>query len=212
MCARIFYLLLAALFVFIVVTVAAFRYLEWWQALLVAEGTFLVLALVCRWLIRRAIRRTVGQLGDAARGIFGERGQVLRGATADVHTVRPTDPPADDRPGLRWYEVEATIFPDPTQAGPTNLWDLTALRLVPADAAPPTPFAEPTGDEYVPHELVLLEEGKPVISVDGRVTGPRRLRFRVGVPPAVRDLLFRYDFEQFGPFRIPPALPTGPTL
>jgi hypothetical protein len=31
------------------------------------------------------------------------------------------------------------------------------------------------------------------------------------VPPAVRDLQFRYYFEQFGPFRIPPALPAGPT-
>jgi hypothetical protein len=211
-CARIFYLLLAALFVFIAATVAAFRYLDWWQALLVAAGTFLVLALVCRWLIRRAIRRTVGQLGDAARGLFGERGQVLRGATADVHAVRPTSPPADDLPGLRWYEVEATIFPDPSQSDPTNLWDLTALRLVPADASPPTPFSEPARGEYRPHDLVLLEEGKPVISVDGQVTGPRRLRFRFGVPPAVHDLQFRYDFEQFGLFRIPPALPTGPTL
>lgn len=211
MCARIFYLLLAALFVFVAVTVAAFRYLEWWQALIVAEVTFLALVIACRWLIRRAVRRTVDQIGEAAKGLFGDRSQVLRGATADVHAVRPVSTPSDDRPGLRWYEVEATIFPDPTQAGPTGFWDLTALRLVPADAVPPTPFAGRTGDEFEPHELVLLEEGKPIISVDGRVTGPRRLRFRIGVPAAIRDLQFRYDFEQFGPFRIPPALPAGPT-
>lgn len=211
MCARIFYLLLGALSVFLVVTVAAFRYLDWWQALIVAEVTFLVLVLVCRWLVRRAVRRTVGRIGEAAKGLFGDRSQVLRGATADVHAVRPTSPPADDRPGLRWYEVEVTIFPDPSRADPTSLWDLTALRLVPADAAPPSPFAERKGDEYGPHGLVLVEEGKPVISVDGQVTGPRRLRFRVGVPTAVHDLQFRYFFEQFGPFRIPPALPAGPT-
>jgi hypothetical protein len=209
-CARIFYLLLAALFVFLVATVAAFRYLDWWQALFVSAGTFLLLVLAGRWLVRHAVRTTVSRFGEAAtKGLLDVKSRVLRGATADVHTIRPTSPLADDLDNLRWYEVEATVFPDPSQAGPMSHWDLHDLRLVPATAPPP--FAQREEDEFEPHEMMLMEEGKPVIPVDGKVTGPRRLRFRVGVPPAVRDLQFRYYFEQFGPFRIPPALPAGPT-
>ncbi len=196
MCARIFYLLLAALFVFLVVTVAAFRYLVWWQALLVSEVTFVALVLVGRWLIRRAIRNTVNRIGEAAsRGFLDAKSRVLRGATVDVHAVRPADQPANVPSNLRWYEVEATIFPEPA-----GLWDLTALRLAP----------ERGEEEYEPRDLVLVEEGKPVISVDGRVTGPRRLRFTVGVPPGVRDVRFRYHFEQFGPFRLVPNLGPPP--
>jgi hypothetical protein len=210
-CARIFYLLLAALFVFLVATVAAFRYLDWWQALFASAGTFLLLVLAGRWLVRHAVRTTVHRLGEAAtQGLFDVKSRVLRGATADVHVVRPTTLPAGDPESLRWYEVEATVFPDPSQAGPMSHWDVHDLRLVPATAAPPSPFAR-REEEYEPHEMVLVEEGKPVIPVDGKVTGPRRLRFRVGMPSAVRDLQFRYYFEQFGPFRIPPALPAGPT-
>lgn len=208
MCARIFYLLLAALFVFLVATVAAFRYLDWWQALLASAGTFLALVLACRWLIRHAVRTTVTRFGEAAtKGLIDVKSRVLRGAAVDVHAVRPVR--SGERPELRWYEVEATVFPDPSQAGPMSHWDVGVLRLVPA-ASPPAPFAR-REEEYEPRELVLLEDGKPVILVDGKVTGPRRLRFRVGVPNAVHDLQFRYYFEQFGPFRIPPALPTGPT-
>lgn len=208
MCARIFYLLLAALFVFLVATVAAFRYLDWWQALLVSAGTFLALVLAGRWLVRHAVRTTVTRFGEAAtKGLIDVKSRVLRGAAVDVHAVRPVR--SGERPDLRWYEIEATIFPDPSQAGPMSHWDVGDLRLVPADVAPPTPFTRRESEEYEPRELVLVEDGKPVILVDGKVTGPRRLRFRVGVPHAVHDLQFRYYLEQFGPFRLAahPALP-----
>ncbi|HET6575946.1 MAG TPA: hypothetical protein VFG68_20260 [Fimbriiglobus sp.] len=207
MCARIFYLLLAALFVFLVATVAAFRYLDWWQALFVSAGTFLLLVSAGRWLVRHAVRMTITRFGEeATKGLIDVKSRVLRGATVDVHAVRPAH--AGDRPELRWYEIEATIFPDPSQTEPMSHWDVDDLRLVPASAVLPAPFAS-REDEYEPHELVLVEDGKPVIPVDGKVTGPRRLRFVVGVPSAVRDLQFRYFFEQFGPFRLSanPALP-----
>jgi hypothetical protein len=208
-CARALYLLLAALFVYSVVTIAAFVYLPWWQAVLISWVTFLLLVLGGRWLVRYTVRTAVNRLGEVTRGLFDADGRVLHGATADVHAVRPAPPAATDRPGLRWYEVEATIFPDPAHAGPAAPWDVTGLRLVPADAAPPTPFGDRGGDEFEPHGLVLVEDGEPVIPVGGQVTGPRRVRFTVSVPREVRDVQFRYSFEQFGPFRLAPnpALP-----
>jgi hypothetical protein len=215
-CARIFYLLLAALFVYLVVTIAAFVYLEWWQAVLVSAATFLALVLGGRWLVRYTIRTAVGRFGEMAKGLFDGKSRVLRGATADVHRVRQADPPRDlgdrdDTPDLRWYEVEATVFPDPANAGPMTYWDLNDLRLVPAHASPPTPF-NPAGDadEFEPHDLVLVEAGEPVTPVDGKVIGPRRMRFVVGVPPGVPGLQFRYYFEQFGRIDLPSFLPGLP--
>lgn len=208
MCARIFYFLLAALFVFLVATIAAFRYLDWWQALLVSAATFLILVLAGRWLVRHTVRMTIGRIGAAAKEFFPAGVRPLRDATADIHAVRPINR-ASTSPGQRWYEVETTIFPDASQSGEQDHWDLTALRMVPSDLTGSP--GEITLTEYEPQELVLMEEGKPVISVDGRVTGPRRLRFVIGVPSTVRELRFRYHSDQFGLLRIPPALPTGLT-
>ncbi len=210
MCARALYLLLAALFVYSVVTIAAFVYLPWWQAVLVSWVTFLLLVLGGRWLVRYTVRTAVNRLGEVTRGLFDADGRVLRGATADVHIVRPAPPAAIDRPGLRWYEVEVTIFPDSANAGPAARWDVKGLRLAPADAAPPAPLGDRGSGEFEPHDLVLMENGEPVIPVDGIVTGPRRVRFVVGVPREVRDVQFRYYFEQFGHIGVPPALPAGP--
>ena len=49
--------LLLGLFVFLVVTIAAFVYLEWWQALLVSFLTFVMLIYGARYLIRYALAR-----------------------------------------------------------------------------------------------------------------------------------------------------------
>ena len=43
MCAKFAYALLAAFFVFVVGTIAAFVYLDWWQALLVSLAIFVTL-------------------------------------------------------------------------------------------------------------------------------------------------------------------------
>jgi hypothetical protein len=154
MCARVAQLLLAALFVFVVVTVAAFRYLEWWQAILASAATFILILFGAKLLIKSVI----GNLGNLAKGLFETKSKVLRGATIQVHSVRPTEPPADavaaatgdGEPGededegekpadprdLSWYEIETTIFPDQNEAGPMTHWDIDDLRLVPIDAPP----------------------------------------------------------------------------
>ena len=154
MCARVFYLILAALFVFVTATVAAFVYLQWWQAILASAATFVMLVLSAKYLVRYF----VGSLADIAKGLFEAKSRVLRNATADIQSVKPatlpqevaewienaeipsTDPD-DEGPDLaeidrirnqtRWFTVEATIFPDAKAARSMTHWDIDDLRLVP---------------------------------------------------------------------------------
>lgn len=164
MCARIAQMILAALFVYIVISVAAFVYMEWWQAILVSLGTFLLMVFAARLLIKSAI----GQIGNLAKEMFRTKSRVLEGATVEVHSVKPTpappellqelraelaeaadeeDPDEDDEPAespaekfdkmihnSNWYEIEVTIFPKPESAGPMTHWDVDDLRLVSIDA------------------------------------------------------------------------------
>jgi hypothetical protein len=209
-CTRIAYLLLAAFFVFVVVTIAAFVNLQWWQALLVSAATFALLVIGLKMLAKVLIRRTVGRFSEAAKGLFDSSSRTLRGATADVNSVRPAVPLQND-PDRRWYTIEATIFPDPAHTSTSDFWNLNDLRLVPADAAPPGPFQRPNpAEEFELIRPVLIENGEPVTSVDGQVFGPRRLRFEVGVPRDVHAVQFRYQFEQFGRIDLPMVLPGLP--
>ena len=149
MCARILYFLLAALFVYVVVTVAAFVYLQWWQAILASAVTFILCVLSTQWLIKSTFR----QFGEIAKEAMSGHTRVLRGATADVHSVKLTDPPrevteAANDPNLdanerseaaadlqtqRWYQIEVTIFPDPQQAKRTDYWSVHTISLAPSD-------------------------------------------------------------------------------
>jgi hypothetical protein len=232
-CARVFYLLLAAVFVYVTVTVAAFVYLPWWAAVPTSALTFVGLVMGGKLLGRWWVRSLLGRAGDVAQGVFGVKARVLRGATVDVHAVRPAGPPRElvewvrsvheegdvnERAEARaqvedraWYEFEVTIFPDPAAAGPTGTWDLDDLRVVPAGAEPPKMF-DPDGngdggDESELHDLRVIEDGVAVEPVDAKFQGPRRLRFVAGVPKGVKEAQFRYYFEQFGAIRIPLALP-----
>jgi hypothetical protein len=217
-------LLLLGLFVFLVVTVAAFVYLQWWQAILVSFLTFLLLVYSAKYLIRYAVSR----LSLMAADMFRIKSQVLRGATVEVHSVRPIDVPAgaiadfketqcegEDEDGeveefpdparLRWYEVEATIFPGTGAPGPMTHWDIDDLRLVPAD----TPDIqspedlEAVVDEVDFYRVRLIDNGEEIDPDGPKVPGPQRLRFTAGFPPVSRDWKFRYYFEQFGRIRLP---------
>ena len=231
MCARIAYLILAALFTFIVVTVAAFVYLEWWQALLASATTFLLIVIGARFLVHR----TIGNMMNLAKGMFDGKSSVLRNSTADIHSVKPTEIPKsirewaakvsdrgndddfddDDRADAQallhdshWVEIEATIFPDASQAKEMQLWDVDDLRLVPFDAAE-SAFGNQDNDddaEFELHDLVLMRDGEAIRSDDSKLQGPQRVRFKVGVPRDVRELKFKYYFEQFGHIKLPTIL------
>jgi hypothetical protein len=231
-CARVFYLLLAAVFVYVTVTVAAFVYLPWWAAVPTSALTFIGLVLGGKLLGRWWIRSLMNRAGDMAQGVFDVKSRVLRGATVDVHAVRPADPPrelvewvrsvheegdADERAEARaqvedraWYQFEVTIFPDPTAAGPMESWDLDDLRVVPAGSEPRKPFDtddDGSDEESELHDARVIENGEAAEPDGAKFHGPRRLRFVAGVPKGAKEAQLRYYFEQFGSIRIPQALP-----
>ena len=230
MCAKIAYLILAALFTFIVATVASFVYLEWWQALLVSLTTFVLIIVLGKFLVRR----TLGNLKNLAKGMFDAKSRVLRNATADIHTVKPTEMPqvvrnllAEAREGNgeefegaevddadlamkdhAWFQIEATIFPDASQAKEMQHWDLDDLRLIPFDT-PKSDFTDDDredGDEFDLHDVALIRDEDAIKSEESKFHGPQRLRFAVGVPRDVRELKFQYYFEQFGHIKLPSTI------
>ncbi len=232
MCSRFLYLILADIFVYFTVTVAAFVYLEWWQAVLASLTAFLFVVIASKLLIKSMIRTTFSNLGDSMKGLLDVKSKVLRGASVDVHAVRPSAPPTDvleraddpdlaefdraeaaaDLQNLRWYEIEATIFPDAKHGGPMHGWDLDDLRLVPAGTPEPRPLGDSANeDDDVELHLMNLRiviDGEALQPGDSKVQGPQRLKFAVGAPRDIRELTFRYYFEQFGRVR----LSAGPAL
>ena len=226
-CSRVFYGLMAVLFAYVTVTVAAFKYLEWWQAILASAATLVLLVMGAKLLVKTAI----GRVGAMAMTAMGQQSKVLKDAAVDVHTVRPVPPPADleddaddpdgdefdraeaaaDLRTLRWFEVELSVFPDRQQAEPTDPWNAETLVLVPADAKPPQARGlggfGAGGDTYELRQLRVMVDGEPMPATD-ELTGPQRLRFTVGVPAGLRELALRYVVHQFGRIRLPAvALP-----
>ncbi len=227
MCSRVIYFMLAALFVYVVVTVAAFVYLQWWQAILASAVTFVLCVLSTQWMIKSTFR----QFGEMAKEAMSAHTKVLRGATADVHTVKFTDPPREvtdvaDDPNLdpddrseaaadlqtrRWYEIEVTIFPDPEETRPTDYWCVHTIGLAATDRRNTSPLDEEDESDAVElYGMKVVTEGVAADPDDGNVTGPQRLRFVAGVPRQVRAVQFAYGYERFGLIRLPQALPGGP--
>ena len=227
MCAKFVYLILGGLFVFVVATVAAFAYLDWWQAILASLATFLLILLVGRQMVRSTFRN----LKSMAEGMFTQKSQALRGATVEVHAVRPTAVPEEARPDVRqvvdadddpadvadygnyqWCEIEATVFPQ-TGSSPTFArWDIDSLVLVPIGAAR-LEFLGSDDDDAPQFDLLnvrLVADGEAVEPGGEAVVGPQRLRFVVGVPRGTRLLKFQYFLEQFGRVELPPALGLPP--
>ena len=151
---------LVALLVFIVGTVVAFVYLEWWQALLVVLAMIVVMAVGLKFVIKSFI----GNMGKAMVAMFEAKSRVLRGATAEVHSVEaaPVPPPRavdqddededadddDDDEGegeeeedetpreLAYYRIDVTIKPAADTDTPMSHWDVGDLCVVDFNAKP----------------------------------------------------------------------------
>jgi hypothetical protein len=161
-------LFLAAVFIFILVAVFSFIYLKWWQALLVCAAV-LVLFVVA---VRVAINLFVRKLGKAVGGMFDQRGQLLKGAVVEVHSVEPAPTPAaqkqlDDFRETRQEQEEDYTPPE----GPRTYYRIdVTIRAVPP--APPTQgdevqrAAAAAGNVWNPHELVLAPANEPVAPED----------------------------------------------
>ena len=172
-----------------------------------------------------------------AEGLFTAKSAALKGATVEVHSVRPAAMPDEVREGqaltidgddpengddedegrpdyanYQWAVVEMTVFPAADAAGAFAHWDLDGLRLVPIDA-PKLEFMSADDDdraEFEMWDLQVVEGGRPVERDDGSFDGPRRLRFTVGVPRGTRLLKVQYFFEQFGRIELPALLGLPP--
>jgi hypothetical protein len=163
-----------------------------------------------------------------ATEMFEIKSRVLRGSTVEVHSVRAIEVPADalaqleeacddeedaspDPASLRWYQIEATIFPGSNPTGPMTHWDIDDLILVPADTPDvkgPDDF-EAEVDEVPFHRVELIENGEEMEPGMSKFEGPQRLRFTAGFPRVSRDWKFRYYFEQFGRIHLPSATGVG---
>jgi hypothetical protein len=223
--------LVISLLVFVIITVAAFVYLEWWQAMLVMAlvtgGIMLGLKLI--------LRSFGNMLGQAMIKAFEVKAAVMAGAKADVHSVTaaPAPPPKpvdeeddreddeadyddsdddDDEPEtprvLAWYRIDVTITPGPSE-GSMRHWDVGDLVVV-DHAAKPLSFnliddddADDPGEGFHFEEVQILEDGELRTDDEGKYEGAKRLNVLVGVPPELHELKFRYYTEQFGRVVLP---------
>src|SRR5688500_13936773 len=229
--------LLVALLVFVAVTVAAFVYLQWWQALIV----ILVMILAFVFSVKFMIRSFFSNIGTTIMAGFEMKAKVLKGATAQVHSVEaiPVPPPSvidqdgdadededdededeggddeeDDR-NLNYYRIDVTIRPDPQQAeGPMSQWDVSDLVVVDAKArAMQLNLAgdnEDAGEGFHFRDVKVVQDGQLKPDEEGDCTGEQRLSAVFGVPDGLRELKFRYYTEDFGRITLPPPYPREP--
>jgi hypothetical protein len=219
-CARIFYLILAGLFAFMITAIAAFYFLEWWQATVLLIGIIIASSVVAKYLLRSAIYFW----GEKLTSMVDRQGKVLQNASVQFHTVNPAEPPREmtdhdeeyediDEETARdlrqaaitkdWYKIEMTIFPNPDVEEHTQPWSPEALTFVPYESSPPKNLLR-VDEEYL--ENIIHFEKLKVLSDkphDEGITGPQRLRVLVGFPKDMRDFALRYFNEQFGRLRLP---------
>lgn len=191
---------LVVLVLLVALGVWAVRTLPWW-ALVIG---LVALAVAGKFLLKRLLRKLFLMP-------FKAKGAVLRGATATVHSVGPAeevpgnfDP--ENPPGpLAHYLMEATITPQESN-GTFQLWEVGELRLARIDAVlrPESDDAD-DDDGCEIRKCQILTDGAWFDDEGMKYSGPQRLRLWFAADPAVKELKFRYYFEEFGHVRLPVA-------
>jgi hypothetical protein len=216
--------MLAAMAATVAVTVTAFVYLDWWQAILAVCAFLTVLFLGGKFLLHTAIQAWGEQITKLTAG----QAVVLRNATLQVHKVERSEPPreltsddddefADDDPEFRrerdeelfgktWYKIELTVFPNPDIEESTQPWSPHALTFVDEDAEPPRNMLNASDEGiYVPARMKIVSQDT-AHEDESELSGPQRLRFLVGIRSELRAVAVRYFTEQFGRVRLPGPL------
>ena len=175
-----------------------------WLAIPVILASNLVLLFVLKKVLGRLITK-------AFTAPFKAKGAVLRGASAEIHSVTPTPAPprreddedsASEAGPLVHYLIDVTVTPAASD-GPFQMWEPGDIRL-----ALPTAKADDTdgGDDVGEiHTVRIWQDGAFVDDEGMKFPGPQRLELHVGVAPAIREVRFRYYFELFGTVRFPAA-------
>lgn len=196
----------------------AFKNLPWWGSVA------LVVALVV------VAKFVAGRLFIWALSIpFKWKGAVLRGATIQVHSLVPADPPApsksaeakdggpaedadetasaEEEPASprQWWQLDATITPTQS-SGKFTHWSPSELVLVKPESRIRL-HGEDDKDDCCEIKRVEVEQDGQFKEDEGwRYAGPQRLKLLLAVQPDVPRLKCRYYFEEFGEVQLP-----GPT-
>jgi len=135
---------------------------------------------------------------------FRAKGAVLKGASARAHTVsQATVAAAEESEPRRHYLVDVTITPSNTD-GPFGMWEPGELRLVRPESVLHPESDEPEVDDSSCEvtKLGIEDEGKWGKDEGMKYAGAQRLRLNVAVHSAVKELKFRYYFEEFGNVKV----------
>lgn len=212
-------LALAALFIFVVATVAAFVYLPWWLAILASLAVFVALVGSARF----GFQIVMWNFQRQARNMLGDMGVVLRNAEAVVHGVEPVPPPSlpgfvrdadasEDFPNYALpgacYRIDVTITPKRLVSS-QDRWDPRLIVAVPSDAARPDVLTPAVTEQGIPLEIEV-DRSKGFVKVrpqgSSKLHGCQRLRITYALPPGWTALKFRYFSEDFGYVPLPPVI------
>lgn len=200
-----FLLLVVAVFLvgLMLLTVALYSAFGWVGFLImlgVALGGIFVIKSLAGKLIYKALSTS-----------FATKGDVLKNAGAEVHSVETAPPPArsydEDEENeyeeySRHYYVDVTISPQPpTPESEFTAWDPAEIFLVRTN----TPSG-PLREDYQVGSVLEVHQwrnGEWVQGEDVKIPGPQRLKLLVGVQDGVNECRFRYYFEVFGRVNFP---------
>lgn len=149
-----------------------------------------------------------------------EAGSALKGAEANIHSVKAVPAPTEPSPydakegdedyceemdGKPWeadeadfYQIDVTITPADADAQ----WDPTGIGVVPADFQPddPTDVCEKMGGL---HSAELFAGGRFEPAHEEQLTGAQRVRLLFGIPKGVRAVKFSSVVTYFGHVTLP---------
>jgi hypothetical protein len=206
------------LILLIILAVLAIKYLPWWALIILLVGGGLGL----QWAVKYGLKQ-------AFLLPFKVKGQVLKGATAQVHNVQPTNMPivkqnADSHPGeiadqraryhqLKWYTVDVSIAPQQTEAAvPFPAWEPRDLVLVVPGKKVKSLESFAEAEVSAIHDYEIYQTNRFQSDSEGKHLGSQRLKFVVGIEPGISTLQFRYYLELFGQVEFPDRSLTNPQL
>jgi hypothetical protein len=191
----------------------AVKNLPWWGTVAAVVG-LIVLG-----------RFVVGRLAVWAITIpFKWKGAVLKGATAEVHSVTASGPPpptpgdtphgeavlADEANSRReQFQLDVTVNPSPAPGGKFTNWSPSELVLVKPESELLIHGRDDDDDSCEVKRVEVHQEGQFQEDDGASYHGSQRVRLWLGVRPGVSRLKFRYYFEEFGEVALPPAGATG---
>jgi hypothetical protein len=182
-------------------------YLPWW----VTVGGIVLIILAGKILGGRIVE-------SLFKMPFRAKGAVLRGATADIHSLTPIARPAAkptaarlaedegdngdaEDANRRFYLLEMTIKPAAREGGAFQLWEPGELLLVSHDAKPED--TDDDGDICGIKQIEIESEGQFVKDEGMKYGGPQRLRLTLAAASGAHQVQFRYYFELFGKVSLP---------